>query len=594
MRHGESPTPFRVLYREFLLAIVDLEILSARADIVKLLGQVAAILAALSLMFCGGALRLVRSAAPASAKLLNAWVDEHFLIATSMAIVGLFAVLAWDAVLPNQRDVFVLTPLPVQRRTIFLAKMAAVATALGSIVLALNVFTGVTYPLAIGGANGGLLGIVRAIAAYWVTMLASAVFIFGCIFGMQGMVALLLSRQRFLRVSAVLQLGTFCLILASYFLRPSLVTADAILASADLKGVALLPSYWFLGLFQQLNGSPHATLDPLAARAWAGLAVAVTGATIALLVSYFRTVRKIVEEPDLRPDRSGLGWSPPLGNSLRTSIIQFCARTLIRSGQHRMMLACYLGAGFAIALTYGRSALYTSSGYVWHEVNRPVLVATVVMTCFAVVGMRVAFSVPSNLPANWMFRTAVARYAQDYLVEIRSALLLLAVTPVVALSLVSLLSIWPFWPVVGHILVLSLLGLILTDICLLRFRKIPFACSYLPGKAQIHVTAGAGVLVLIGLADIGVKFEAKALQDPAVFMWMLGPVAMLATVIHRHASERIRAPETVIQFDEESDSAVLALDLQPDGVMSQINRPGLGNPGRGHRVVPPPLGPRRR
>jgi hypothetical protein len=49
-------------------------------------------------------------------------------------------------------------------------------------------------------------------------------------------------------------------------------------------------------LFQLLNGSMHPALLPLAHRALAGLAAAVSGAAGAFLLSYFRTIRKIVED----------------------------------------------------------------------------------------------------------------------------------------------------------------------------------------------------------------------------------------------------------------------------------------------------------
>ena len=43
-----------------------------------------------------------------------------------MLVVGLFAVLCWDSLLPDQRDVLTLAPLPVRARTLFLAKVGGV------------------------------------------------------------------------------------------------------------------------------------------------------------------------------------------------------------------------------------------------------------------------------------------------------------------------------------------------------------------------------------------------------------------------------------------------------------------------------------
>ena len=169
-----------------------------------------------------------------------------------MAVLGLFAVLSWDSALPNQRDVLVLGPLPVRMRTIVLAKLAAMGSAVGLAVLVLNVFTGLGYPLAIGLVSGGLLGIARSFAAYWATMWAATAFMFGWVLAVQGIAAQMFSRQRFLRFSSALQLAAVCLILAVYFLQPPLATPAALAKPENAELATWLPSYWFVGLFQQL------------------------------------------------------------------------------------------------------------------------------------------------------------------------------------------------------------------------------------------------------------------------------------------------------------------------------------------------------
>src|SRR5258708_34355097 len=82
------------------------------------------------------------------ARLAFPLVIEHFLIATTMLVVGLFAVLSWDSTFPDRRDVLVLAPLPVHARTMFLAKVAAVATALSLTVALLHGASGIIWPIA--------------------------------------------------------------------------------------------------------------------------------------------------------------------------------------------------------------------------------------------------------------------------------------------------------------------------------------------------------------------------------------------------------------------------------------------------------------
>ena len=141
---------FRVLYRQFLFRMVDLELLSAHAlgDVNKLLGQFAALLILFSLLVSLGAF-FGDSSMPPERLLIASWSMEYFLISTTMLVIGLFAVLSWDSTFPDRRDVLVLAPLPVATRTLFLAKVAAVATALSLTVAILNSFTGLTWPLAL-------------------------------------------------------------------------------------------------------------------------------------------------------------------------------------------------------------------------------------------------------------------------------------------------------------------------------------------------------------------------------------------------------------------------------------------------------------
>jgi hypothetical protein len=113
---------FLTLYREFLFRIVDLELLAPQGDITKLLGQFVALLVFISLWLALIGVLAASAQAEPGRGVVVAWAVEHLLIATTMLAVGLFAVLSWDSLFPDRRDVLVLSPLPVRARTIFLAK----------------------------------------------------------------------------------------------------------------------------------------------------------------------------------------------------------------------------------------------------------------------------------------------------------------------------------------------------------------------------------------------------------------------------------------------------------------------------------------
>jgi hypothetical protein len=583
---------FRVLYREFLFRMVDLELLSAHAqgDMSKLFGQFASLLIFLSMLFAGVGLGFAGSARrlPPPARLMLAWTSEHFLIATTMLVVGLLAVLSWDSTFPDRRDVLVLAPLPVRARTMFLAKVAALATALSVSVGALHLLAGLVWPIGLAN-DGGVVSLIRTFAAYWATMLAAGAFILCSVLAVQGMAAQL-PRRQFLRLSGLLQMGAFCLFVSVYFLQPSL--SDP-LALQSRRLFAWLPSYWFLGLFQTLNGSVHPALVPMARRALAGSAVAVCGAGGAFLLSYFRTLRKIVEEPDIVPGSSGASWLPRFGSPLETAIVQFSIRTLLRSRLHRVILAFFLGMGFALTILFLKTPLAQqiqarSGGSPRHRVSMPLLASSILMMGCWVAGMRVVFSMPLDLRANWVFRVTPVRGGPACLAARRRSLFVLSVVPVWAGSAAVFLTIWPWWPAVGHLAFLGLVGALLVEISLGGIQKIPFTCSYLPGKSNFHMTFWLCIGVIIGIVIQCAELERRALANPArlaAVLVVLGIAAVLAPCLRSpaHCSkvlamlgivavlERWRtAPEgeeAAVEFEAVPSSAVLLLGLPRDGGM---------------------------
>src|SRR5215831_10485575 len=202
--------------------MIDLDILSANGEIRRLLVQFTAMLAAFGLTFAIFSVPKYMASSHTHAQLaVKARIEEEFLMAATMAIAGLFSVLAWNTVLPGRRDCYILGLLPVRIRTIFAAKVAAIATALGISVFAMNFFTGLYFPFIAAPETAGFLETLRSFGAYWLALFAAGLFV-GCgLLALQGLAAQFLSYRLFLRVSGLLQLGSFFVILGVFFLKPS-------------------------------------------------------------------------------------------------------------------------------------------------------------------------------------------------------------------------------------------------------------------------------------------------------------------------------------------------------------------------------------
>jgi hypothetical protein len=540
---GYFPLQFHVLYRQFLLRVVDLETLSIKADVIGFLGQFAGVLIMVSLIFAAYAF-------------IDAFHVERSLISATMLAVGLVTVISWDATFPDRRDVMVLSPLPVAPITILMAKVAASVSVLGLTVLALNVAPGIVCALALGTEHGMHGGVLRSFAGYWFTMVAASVFLYCSVLTVQGLTALLLPRRVFLRLSAILQLVAFFLFIGAYFFLPEITTAAAMAAPANHQLLAWSPCFWFYALCDSLSGSSPAAPMWLVWRAWIGTGIAVFGASVSLLLCYVRTLRKTVEEPDLIPSARGPRWARLFGNSLAATVVLFCIRSLARSRQHRVILAFYLALVFAIAFATLRAVLSASAP---HAVTADFILATLMMMSFAVVGFRNVFSLPLSLNANWVLRTTQMHSTRDYVAATRWALILFAVIPVCGISAVLSLSFRPLRQTVLHLMILGLVGLILADLSLIGFYKIPFTCSYLPGKSNIQFIFWGFLVLFVPLAMEVAGYEQRALSDPLRLILIAG--VLIVTEVGLWAFNRYRAASAVLYFEELPPDEVTTLRL---------------------------------
>lgn len=427
-------------------------------------------------------------------------------------------------------------------------------------------------PPVVPGA-GGLWNVLRSFGAYWIALFASAAFVFCFVLTLQGL-AQLLPRQIYLRVSSFLQLACFCLFLTVYFLQPPFAGPDALADSSGL--IPWLPSYCFFSLFQQLNGPLPNLLAPLAQRAWIALAISVCGAVASYLICYFRTLRKIAEQPDIQPAVRRLRWLPRFGNSLQTAVGQFCVRTLFRSRQHRLILSFYLGIALGLAIFASKAPMVREQGAtadVWYQVAAPLLVSSILMLCGAVVGARIVFSIPLDLRANWVFRVMRSPKVPECLAASRRALYGLAVLPVWSIMAAFFFWMWPWRAAAGHVAILGLLAVIVAELMLAGFRKIPFTCSYLPGKSYFHMALIA-FLGLMFLIVKGASLERSALEDRTFYIAMVAALSLAAIVARWRTAARARSDEAALQFEEERDPEILGLGLYRDGALIIESRQG--------------------
>lgn len=404
-------------------------------------------------------------------------------------------------------------------------------------------------------------GVVRTFAAYWTVMIASGLFVLCSIMVLQASALWLLPRRVFLRASAFLQIAIFSALVFGYFTLGS--PASVLISGPHHTWRAMIPSYWFVGLYQQLSGSLHPALWPFACRAWIALAISSLLASTLYLGSYRRRIREILEEPDVAPALKGR-WLPSFGNLQETAIAQFAIRGVLRSGRHRMVLSFYVGVAFAFVLLYlggSREIAGPAAGNSWEPQSSPLLASTIVLLIASILGARKAFSLPLDLQARWMFFAAPLCAGSTCVRASRWAFYALSLVPVWVLSTVTLLALWPPRLAIAHLIALGLLGVVCIEILIGGVQRLPLCCSLLPGKSKLYLTFWLwfpALLILplkIGEAERAVLQSAS---DTAVLLAVLGTVALSLLIWNEHHAQDVDAE---LRFEEVPGDELLTLRL---------------------------------
>jgi UDP-N-acetylmuramyl pentapeptide phosphotransferase/UDP-N-acetylglucosamine-1-phosphate transferase len=112
---------------------------------------------------------------------------------------------------------------------------------------------------------------------------------------------------------------------------------------------------------------------------------------------------------------------------------------------------------------------------------------------------------------------------------------------------------------VGHLAVLALIGFILTEVNLIGFYKVPFTCSYLPGKSNVQSIFWGfligGVTIMLPL----MSQEWRSLHDPIQYAELV--IALAAVALGLWAFNRHRAKSAMLYFEELPDEVITTLGL---------------------------------
>ena len=465
------------LVRHFLARFFDTEIGASAGDWHKLaIGAFATLvsLGLLGLQVYQARFRILQDDAFSTRQLYHATVHADFLglLAITMALTALLTLLQWQSLFPSLRDYMALTGFPVGARQIFAAKF-------GALVL---VFA--AYAISLTGPLAGFFGwVIRGnwqenpsgtvlTAATFAALAGASAFVFFALLALQGVLLNFVPGRWFLRVSLFVQAVLF------------IATVGALpLLGRQPHSAAWWPPVWFVWLWDALV-TGHASARP------ALLAVVLPAvlAVLSYLLSYHRYRKLLLEAPPAHAGgHSGLGsrllewWIP---NPREQAAFAFTWKTLARSRIHRLILLAYAGLalGWVVeaALAAPPVALHDEGMFGLMAVASPLGLAVLM-----ILALRYLFTLPVTLQANWMFQTADQEGRAAWLAAVQRFVIVCSIVPVYLASLPATVAILGWL----RALAVTALGALVALLCFERlFRnwcKLPFTCSYLPGKVMV-------------------------------------------------------------------------------------------------------------
>src|SRR4030095_14293902 len=130
---------------------------------------------------------------------------------------------------------------------------------------------------------------------------------------------------------------------------------------------------------------------------------------------------------------------------------------------------------------------------------------------FAVFGLRAAFQIPTELDANWVFRVAQPT-VRDAVRASRWLILMLGVVPISMVWLLVTGTMWPTQAAIGSTLLDLTIGLLLTELALSNWTKIPFASAHEPATETLKSKAAFYVTALLMYQFILSELQCRPLQ----------------------------------------------------------------------------------
>lgn len=496
--------------------------------------------------------------------------DRYLFLCYSMVVIGFAMAVEWNAFFPDRQDFFILTPLPVPKHSLFLAKFTALCMFLIAAAFMTNLCSTVIYPMA-SAPGSNLPEVLRVASAHLITMLASSTFVVFSLASLHGILVAFTRGTTYKRLSALFQGLAFTVLSMLLLFLPFLSFALKNLIQHQSTTLFYLPPCWFLGLYEVLlPGEAKPIFHQLARFGTAAVVLVFCVYVITYLIACDRYSR-IMAGDECAPQRVTTKWLNRIRIPLYGSLLQnpaeratyeFISKILWRTPQRRAFLAPHAGLAAAFALLRAFDLDVRAGKLFLIHSHSGLFSIPLILSFLLLTGIRAAFAFPSELRANWIFQLSGTRIRKNCLSGTRKWLVGNIILPIFVIYGVCDLIQCDLWTAAFHLCFGILISLGLLEAMFWSYASVPFTTSYSPPRFNFALGL---VLYCFGFALFSYKTASWADDLSRYRLHASSLVIALSLALwfaHKQSSNRLSEQQSLF-FGERGQDTVQALNLTP-------------------------------
>jgi len=454
--------------------------------------------------------------------------------------------------------------LPIKMRTIFTTKFTSLCLFVGIFALGANSISTLAFwfHLIKWQENSSLFFSFFFILAHFVCMFAACYFIFFFSVFVIG-VLMLVFPERIFRALSVYFRTVFMAVfvfLMIYIVSDSFIASQPFAFLPNLKEnhsllLYFFPPMWFTGLFESMIGRQDSQFLTLSSIAILSFIPVTIGFFLSAVASYRKYCRKMEIKKNVNIRLIRIKYFLRhyfdvvfLRNSVQRAVFYFFGKTLRNSMVHKMRLASFAAVGAGLGLILLATNFRSFDNF--SELNKILIGIPTVFIFFLLVGIRSVVNIPSSLEANWVFRLTEEKNLNHYSSGLRKGIVFHLLFPLFILVFTFYSFSWGWKIGILHSLYGFVVAVLFMEVLFLKYQKIPFACSYLPGKSKAHFLWMLYLVSFIVYVSLISSLELALLQNPSSFVFFLGFSLFLFLALRVYQKQILYKKMVLIYADE--------------------------------------------